>query len=307
MKPDLKGRILVVDDEPSNVELIAGVFENVHDVQFALSGRKALELAASNPPDVILLDILLPEMDGYQILEHLKNDQHTADIPVIFITSLGDTEAETRGLEAGARDYITKPINSSVLKVRVKNQMELKRSRDQLARMAHSDGLTGLANRNRFYEILKQEHARHMRSGKLMGIIMLDIDYFKLFNDTYGHVQGDECLRRVAEAIASGLQRSTDLAARYGGEEFACILPEVTSQEGIFKVAQRIQQNVSDLQILHAQSEVSDHVTISQGLVITCCTADTTLEYLVSLADQELYRAKQQGRNRICMTMNNDC
>ncbi|WP_255412101.1 diguanylate cyclase [Desulfonatronum sp. SC1] len=210
-------RILVVDDEPVNIELIADIFDRDHEILFAVNGEQALKVAAASIPDVILLDVMLPGMDGFEVCARLKADALTRDIPVIFITGLGDTAAETKGLELGAMDYIAKPINPPVVRMRVGNQIELKRARDQLARLASTDGLTGLANRRRFDETLAQENARHVRSRERVTLIMLDIDHFKLFNDTYGHVRGDECLRSVAGVLKAALHRATDLAARYGG------------------------------------------------------------------------------------------
>lgn len=302
-----QARILIVDDESTNIELIADIFEDSYEVLFAKDGEKALEIAANAAPDVILLDVMLPGMDGFEVCSRLKADPLTKDIPVIFVTGLGDLEAEKKGLELGAMDYIAKPINPPVVKVRVKNQIDLKRARDQLARLATTDGLTGLANRRRFDEVLAMEHARHVRSKMELGLIMLDIDHFKLFNDTYGHVRGDDCLRAVAQVLRTTLHRATDLTARYGGEEFACILPDASSPEGLQAVAERLRQGVADLKIPHGHSPTADHVTISLGVVSACCTNDTSPAMLVSLADQQLYKAKAEGRNRICFARSAPC
>ncbi len=299
-------RILVVDDEPVNIELIADIFEQEHEVLFAVNGEQALKLAATSAPDVILLDVVLPGMDGFEICSRLKADPLTRDIPVIFITSLGDTAAETKGLELGAMDYIAKPINPPVVRMRVSNQIELKRARDQLAQLASTDGLTGLANRRCFDETLAQEYARHVRSGDELALIMLDIDHFKLFNDTYGHVRGDECLRAVAAELKASLHRATDLAARYGGEEFICILPEAKSEPGARAVAERIRQAIADLNIPHGSAFTADHVTVSLGVVITHCDQTSTPDKIVARADEQLYRAKSQGRNQVCLALGMD-
>ena len=299
-------RILIVDDEPVNIELIAEIFEQEHEVLFAVNGEQALKLAATSAPDVILLDVMLPGMDGFEVCSRLKSDPLTRDIPVIFITGLGDTTAETRGLELGAMDYIAKPINPPVVRMRVSNQIELKHARDQLAQLASTDGLTGLANRRRFDETLAQEHARHVRSGEELALIMLDIDHFKLFNDTYGHVRGDECLRAVAEVLKASLHRATDLAARYGGEEFACILPDARSEPGARAVAERIRQAIADLGIPHGGSPTADHITVSLGVVITHCDQASTPDKILARADEQLYRAKSQGRNQVCLALGMD-
>ncbi|SDB10084.1 diguanylate cyclase (GGDEF) domain-containing protein [Desulfonatronum thiosulfatophilum] len=304
MVEERQARILMVDDELVNIELIADIFDQDHEVLFAVNGEKALEVAMISAPDVILLDVLLPGMDGFEVCTRLKADPLTMDIPVIFITGLGDIAAEAKGLELGAMDYIAKPINPPVVRMRVRNQIELKRARDQLSRLASTDGLTGLANRRRFDEVLSMEHARHIRSGAELGLIMLDIDHFKLFNDTYGHVHGDDCLRAVADVLRESLHRTTDLAARYGGEEFTCILPDTVKA---YAVAERIRKGVEDLRIPHGHSPTADHVTISLGVVDTCCTRETSPSQIVARADQELYAAKTQGRNRISYTPSVHC
>lgn len=307
MTNSFQARILIVDDEPSNIELTADIFKNDYEALFAMDGEKAIEVAAASKPDVILLDIMLPGMDGFEVCRRLKADPMTRDIPVIFITGMGDTGAETKGLDLGAVDYITKPINPPVVKMRVRNQIELKQARDQLARMATTDGLTGLANRRRFDEALAMEHARHARTGTELALIILDIDHFKLFNDNYGHVRGDDCLKAVAGVLKNSLHRATDLAARYGGEEFICILPDTASPHGVQKLAEGIRQDVAALNIPHGNSPTADHLTVSLGVITACCTQDTSPSQLVALADEQLYRAKTSGRNRICFAQRVNC
>ncbi len=285
-------RLLIVDDDIATIELIADIFDQISEVLFAANGVSALEVAAANRPDVILLDVMMPDMDGYEVCARLKADPLTSDIPIIFITGMGDTVAETRGLELGAVDYITKPISPSVLKIRVRNQIELKRARDQLTQLAVTDGLTGLANRRRFDEVLALEYARHARAGTSLALIMLDIDHFKLFNDNYGHVQGDDCLRTIAAVVAGILHRGTDLAARYGGEEFACLLPDTHPAEGVQDVAARICQRVADLNIPHGHSPTASHVTVSLGCISATCHHGATPSQFVALADEQLYLAK---------------
>lgn len=300
MNSDAQPRLLIVDDDNANIELLAGIFDDHYDILFAATGDKALKIAPLAQPDVILLDVMMPEMDGFEVCTRLKADPLTRGIPVIFITGMGETDAETRGLQLGAMDYISKPINPTVVKMRVDNQVALKRARDQLAQLATTDGLTGLANRRRFDEVLDLEYARHARSGAELAVIMIDIDHFKLFNDTYGHLRGDDCLRGVAGVIREALHRATDLAARYGGEEFACILPDTLPAKGVLAVAERIRQGVTDLHIPHGGSSTAEHVTVSLGAINGRCTRDMPPSNLVALADQQLYQAKQGGRNRVC-------
>jgi diguanylate cyclase (GGDEF)-like protein len=247
---------------------------------------------------VILLDVMMPKMDGYEVCTRLKTDPATADIPVIFITGMDETEAESRGLELGAVDYVTKPFKPVVVRARVHNHVELKRARDRLLALAATDGLTGLANRRRFDEALQSEWKRLQRTGSELGLIMLDIDHFKPFNDTYGHLAGDDCLRNVAGVLAGEMLRGPDVAARYGGEEFACILPE-TTLAGAVAVAERIRAGIEALGIPHSGSKVVPVVTASLGVISVLCTGVTRPEDLLLAADACLYRAKSEGRNRV--------
>ncbi len=293
-----KPAILVVDDETINIELLAELLEDDYDVSFATGGEQALALAASDQPDLILLDVLMPDMDGYDVCARLKQDVTTSGIPVIFITALGDTEAETRGLDLGAVDYVTKPISPAIVRARIRNHIELKRARDTLARLATTDGLTGLANRRSFDDRLATEHRRLGRSGGVMSLILLDIDHFKLFNDTYGHLAGDDCLRQVGRALQGVVRRPADLAARYGGEEFACILPE-TDAAGAATIAEQIRAAIAALKIPHSASRTADHVTASLGVVTVTCVPDQAITDIVATADAGLYQAKEAGRNRV--------
>lgn len=291
-------RILVVDDEPTNIEVLADIFDDDYEILFATEGGKALEIAATAQPDVILLDVMMPIMDGHEVCRRLKMDRQTAGIPVIFITGLSDVAAETRGLELGAMDYVTKPFSPAVVKIRVRNQIELKCAKEQLIKLASTDGLTGLANRRRFDEMLAQEYARHTRSGAELSLIMLDVDHFKAYNDTYGHVSGDDCLRQIAGVIDGAIVRVSDMAARYGGEEFVCVLPE-TDQNGARTIAEKIRLGIIALAIPHSGSSAASHVTASLGVVTARCFPEKSPLNIVAQADEQLYKAKSGGRNRI--------
>ncbi|MET0238255.1 MAG: response regulator, partial [Sphingobium sp.] len=190
--------ILIVDDEISNIEIMNATLEESYEICFATSGEQALETARSILPDLILLDVLMPGLNGFDVCRALKQDKLLADVPVIFTTGLGDTEDEVRGLSLGAIDYVTKPIQPVILRARVNNHIELKRLRDQLAEMAVTDALTGLSNRRRLEQALMTETNRLARTGEWLSVIMLDIDFFKQFNDTYGHPAGDRCIAMVA-------------------------------------------------------------------------------------------------------------
>jgi diguanylate cyclase (GGDEF)-like protein len=293
--------ILVIDDQRLDLELIGDILGADYEVYFATDGVTALELAASKLPDLIMLDVMMPGIDGYEVYGRLKADRRTSDIPVMFITGLGDVSAETRGLELGAVDYITKPINPEPLKARVNTQVRLKLTRDKLARMASTDGLTGLANRSYFDAMLAYEIARHTRSGGELSLILLDIDHFKSYNDTYGHVQGDECLRTIAQAIQRVAVRATDIVARYGGEEFVLLLPE-THLVGALVLAERVRKSISDIAIPHSGSR-RRHVTASLGVASVQLAPGSPRVDLVQEADIQLYAAKAGGRNRVASKM----
>ncbi|MBW7858977.1 MAG: diguanylate cyclase, partial [Leptonema sp. (in: Bacteria)] len=239
MNSEIKQSILVVDDVAENIELLARLLGNQVEVLFALSGEDAIRLCQDQAPDLVLLDIMMPGMDGYQVLAQLKANPKTALIPVIFVTGIDARGEEARGIEAGAVDYIVKPLHPAVIRARVKNHLELKRYRDFLENLSATDGLTGLANRRRFDEALDREWRRSARNHNQISLLMIDVDCFKAYNDKYGHLEGDQVLRYLATVIQTKMRRPPDLAARYGGEEFACILPE-TDQEGAASLAEQI-------------------------------------------------------------------
>ena len=293
-----KATILIVDDEISNIEIMNAVLEDEYEVCFATSGQQALDTARAVHPDLVLLDVLMPGIDGFEVCRQLKADSLLVDIPVIFTTGLGDTEDEMRGLSLGAIDYVTKPIQPAILRARVSNHVELKRLRDQLAAMAVTDALTGLSNRRHLERSLQTETARLARTGDWLSVIMLDIDFFKQFNDTYGHPAGDRCIAMVAAALTRAVKRATDLPARYGGEEFACILPGA-DPKGAELVAQEVRLQIQSLNIPHAQSQVSPFITVSIGVASARCRPDMSADMWVAEADRLLYASKQLGRDRI--------
>lgn len=289
-------RILIVDDDPSNIRVLATVFDNEYEVLFATNGKQALRIAVQERPDVILLDVIMPEMDGYQVCRLLKADLLTKDIPVIFITANSNVEQEILGLEIGAADYISKPFSAAIVKIRVRNQVELRSARDKLVRLAITDGLTGIANRRQFDEQLAHEWHRASRMNQSLAIAMVDVDWFKNYNDYYGHQAGDECLRQVAQVLVSSAKRVSDFVARYGGEEFALILPTTHGQAAL-TVANNACIGLSQLALPHALSEFGC-VTLSAGVAVGVPTVHETAERLVEHADKALYMAKHQGRNQ---------
>ena len=291
--------VLIVDDQSTNIKMLASLLKSDYTIQVASGGARALEIARNEPrPDLILLDILMPDMDGHAVCRALKDSPATSSIPVIFISSLDEASDETRGLDLGASDYISKPFHPEIVRARVRNHMSLKIKTDMLEAMSHLDGLTQIANRRRLDLTLASELRRLARNGKPLGVVMLDIDYFKPFNDHYGHGRGDDCLVQVATALQRVIQRPGDLLARYGGEEFAVILPE-TDHDGVGRIAEAMRAAVEALAYPHAFSEVSEHVTISVGAMFVPEIKDETAEYILARADAALYDAKEQGRNRV--------
>ncbi len=291
-----KQSVLIVDDMVSNIEILSGVLGTEYEVLFATSGKDALDVVYDQAPDLILLDVIMPDMDGYEVCAKLKADERTRDIPVIFVTAMDQEEDESKGLNAGVIDYITKPFRSSIVKARVRNHLELKRYRDLLKELSTVDGLTGIPNRRRFDEVLESEWRRARRNQTPLSLLLMDIDFFKAYNDHYGHLAGDDCLRQLARGLAEIVRRPADLVARYGGEEFVLLLPD-TDADGAIWVANRVQDKIKHLNIPHSHSAVADYVTFSIGVATLVPADDQTLFDLIQCADKLLYTAKQNGRN----------
>lgn len=323
--PDVPPVILVVDDDPAMRQVLRRVMEkDGYKVIEAANGEQGLEAYKRLKPHIVLLDALMPVMDGFACCTHLQmiidsidssslnGDTHAeankldsvSRTPVLMITGLDDQESVDRAFAVGASDYVTKPIHFAVLRQRVRRLIQqtqlyqqLEVANRELKRLASLDGLTGIANRRRFDEYIEAEWRRMTREKMPLSLILCDIDYFKKYNDTYGHQAGDSCLRKVANALSFCIKRSVDLVARYGGEEFAVILPNTTTA-GASQVAEEIREFVNALKIPHAQSAVSEHVTLSLGVASMEPTLDTSPSMLIATADAALYRAKAAGRNR---------
>ena len=295
----MNGRILIVDDAMENIQILHQLLREEHDVLFALSGEKALEIAQNQLPDLILLDAVMPGMDGYAVCRALRASAILSAIPIIFVTALNQPENETQALEAGAVDFITKPFNAAVVRARVRSQLTIKRQADAMRELSLTDTLTGVANRRSFNDTMESEWRRCARDGVAMAVIMADIDHFKDYNDTYGHQAGDLCLQQVSAAMRRCAVRPPDLLARYGGEEFIVLLPQET-REGAEVVAQRILDEVRALRIAHAKSSVGPYVTVSLGMASVMPTEGMDASALIRAADALLYRAKHTGRDRYC-------
>ena len=294
-----KPKLLVVDDQPINIQVMHQVFGGDYQVFMATSGAQALSICQTNPPDLVLLDIVMPEMDGFEVCTQLKANDATCNIPVIFVTAHTDAAQETHGLSLGAVDFIAKPVNPAVVRARVKTHLTLKFQSDLLRKLVFLDGLSGVFNRRYFDQQLGVEWARSTRSSSPLSAIMLDVDHFKLFNDHYGHQAGDDCLRQIAVTLKTCLKRPGDLVARYGGEEFACILPD-TSFNDAMSLANELERKVRALSIAHAHSSVTGVITVSVGVATRTVDSTEDAAALIGLADAQLYDAKQSGRGRVC-------
>jgi len=292
-----KGRVLIVDDEKINCSVLISLLDGYSTI-IALNGEQAMQRALSNqPPDLILLDVIMPDLDGYEVCRRLKENERTKNIPIIFITVKSTEAEETKGLNLGAVDYISKPFSPAIVLARVSNHMELKRQRDLLEHLHITDPLTGIANRRRFDLTLEHEWKRAIRMQGFLAIIMIDIDYFKQFNDTYGHGAGDECLKKVAQALDKVCEREIDLVARYGGEEFVAVLPG-TDLDGAMTVAKMMKDCIIALEIPHGGNSIGACISISLGV---SSNSNQTLEApqtLLKQADDALYKAKRNGRNQ---------
>lgn len=292
-----KPKLLVVDDQPINIQVMHQIFAADFQVFMATNGAQALALCKDNPPDLMLLDVVMPGMDGFEVCAQLKADATTRNIPVIFVTAHTDAAQETRGLEVGAVDFISKPVNPAVVRARVKTHLTLKFQSDVMRKLVFLDGLTGVYNRRYFDQQLAMEMARAVRNQSPLSLIMLDVDFFKRFNDHYGHQAGDDCLRQIANTLKSSLRRPADLVARYGGEEFACILPETEFNDAM-AIAHELEQRVRQQAIAHADSAAAPVVTISLGVAGRHASTSADADALLAAADAQLYKAKNAGRGR---------
>jgi len=291
-------KILIVDDQPTNIRVLHELFRQDCDIFMATNGEQAIAICQSQLPDLVLLDVVMEGIDGHEVCRRLKSDLATQGIPIIFITAQHHESEEVIGLELGAVDFISKPINPIIVKARVRTHLVLKLQNDQLRSMALIDGLTGVANRRRFDEAIIADWRQCFRDQKPLSLILVDVDYFKRYNDRYGHQAGDECLKSVAHALAESVRRPYDLVARYGGEEFTCILPS-TGISGALEIAERMKEYVLALNIEHFDSDLGQVVTISLGVATVIPSGDFKLQDLLDAADKQLYKAKQAGRGRV--------
>ena len=292
-------KILIADDQPTNIRVLFELFRDQCDVFMATSGAQTIQICRAELPDLILLDVVMDDIDGHEVCRRLKADPLTGAIPIIFVTSQNQEADEVIALGLGAVDFITKPINPVIVRARVRTHLTLKLQGDLLRASALLDGLTGVANRRKFDEDLQTDWRQCLRETAPLSLILIDIDYFKLYNDRYGHQAGDTCLKLVARALVEALRRPYDKLARYGGEEFACLLPK-TELAGASAMAERMRTRVSELNVEHLGSDVDQVVTISLGVASMVPAPSVTPELLLKAADQQLYEAKRTGRARVC-------
>ncbi len=305
--------VLLVDDQRMVAEGIRRMLASEEDIEFhyCAEPKKAVAMALAIHPTVILQDLIMPDMDGYTLVNDYRAEPETQNIPVIVLSTKEDPKDKSKAFERGANDYLVKLPDRIELVARIRahsrsylahqalreTQAKLEQSNAELKKLSCLDGLTGIANRRRLDEFLRMECLRSVRDDTPLSLILIDIDFFKPYNDHYGHLAGDECLRQVARSLDEAVQRASDLIARYGGEEFAVILPN-TDLSGARRIAHELCEKIRSLEIPHEYSQVADIVTISLGVVSRVACENLSPSDLINLADAALYEAKETGRNR---------
>ena len=297
--------ILIVDDTDTNIEILSELLGNDYEVMASLDGEFALEIANDDMPDLILLDIIMPGMDGYEVCKKLKDNPKTKNIPVIFITSKEDENSIEKAYDIGGIDYVTKPFKPKELLARVKTQLkmrelisDLEKSQMELKQLASTDSMTKLYNRRYFTEISESFLNLDKRNKTNTSIIMLDIDKFKNVNDTYGHKVGDDVIISLA-SILQAQSRKSDIVCRWGGEEFVILFPH-TNLEGASVIAQEIRVTVEN-SLLQVEDNKELKFTVSIGISVVDIENDLNIEASINRADEALYEAKESGRNRVCI------
>lgn len=298
LEDDFKYRILVVEDSLLNQHVIQNILQDKYILAKALTAKEALEMVPKFHPHLILLDIILPDSGGFQVLEALKNMEESRNIPVIIITGMDDEESEERGLMLGAVDYIKKPFKHGIVRARINTQIHFIKQMQTIEQLGMLDGLTGISNRRAFDIQLQTEWNRAIKEATELSMIMLDIDNFKIYNDTYGHPQGDIILQSIAKILKSETKDSPNMVFRYGGEEFAVILP-TDGLAGSVHVAERIRLRVEETEVLSIFSDTLTSVTVSLGVASMKPSITDSVYYIIERADQKLYQAKHDGRNRV--------
>lgn len=298
-----RAKVLIIDDDVTTIRMMADSLTPDYEVIVATAAEEGLHQARTGQPDLILLDVIMPQINGYDVCRRLKADDLTLKIPVIFVTALDAVNQQTKGFELGAVDYITKPIEVALLRARVQSHTRLYQQTLQLESLAATDPLTGLANRRKFDESINHEIERSHRLQTTLSLLIVDIDDFKAYNDHYGHGKGDDCLVSVARLLKKAALRGTDLVSRLGGEEFGIILTD-TDRDGAQVIAQHILDLFADAAYPHIKASIHSYLTVSIGFV----TVDFAIltdnlpdeRAMIDAADKALYQAKNSGRNRFC-------
>ena len=289
--------ILITDDEKFNLDILGSIHSPLYNILIARNGARALELAKQNNPDLILLDVVMPDMTGFEVITKLNECETTVHIPVIFITGLTDPADEEYGFFLGAVDYITKPFNKAIVKARVNTHIKIVDQMRTIERIGLIDPLTKVSNRRGFENRFNSDWGRSIREQTPISFMIMDIDKFKVYNDTYGHHQGDVALRTFAETASRALNRSTDFLARWGGEEFVILLPN-TDSIGAAGVAESVRKAIEDVEV-PAEDGVITRLTVSIGINSIIPGPETSSADFMNQADQALYKAKELGRNRV--------
>jgi len=289
--------ILIVDDDKPNRKMLKELLQEQAKIIFAKNGEQAKNLARKHHPDLILMDVIMPDLSGFDVIETLKNDPETMNISVIFITGLANNDDEAKGFDLGGCDYIYKPFKSNIVIARVMMHLELIRQRKLLDEIAHIDALTGVHNRRKMDIVLAEEVATNKKENSCLVVAIIDIDFFKQFNDNYGHGAGDVALRQVGQALCEVSQRPRDFVARYGGEEFVVILPDC-DQVNAENILNNFTQAIDDKMIRHEFSSISNLLTISIGAVVVKSSVSTSVANIMKQADSLLYQAKHNGRDQ---------
>ncbi|MDL2284362.1 diguanylate cyclase [Oxalobacter sp. OttesenSCG-928-P03] len=293
--------ILVVDDEKTNLMVLHKILYPEYNILTATSGEEALSRAIEHRPDLILLDIILPDINGFDVLLQLKQLSETRNIPVIIVSGLTSEGAEERGFFFGAVDYITKPFKNTIVKARVRTHLQTVQHIRMIEKLGMIDTLTNIPNRRSFNERIEMEWRRAIRKQLPISLLMLDVDRFKVYNDTYGHPQGDTLLRTITQIFTESLNRPGDMAARLGGEEFAILLPD-SGMDAALSVAERIRRAIEKARIpaTTPNGDIETTTTISIGAVSVIPKSEEDLPAFIARADEYLYAAKNSGRNRVC-------
>lgn len=295
---DKQPTILIVDDEVINLNILADAFKEHYHLLVTKSGAQGLVRAMNHDVDLVLLDIMLPDMDGYEVCKRLKENEKTRHIPVIFITTKTEGTDEEIGLQAGAVDYIGKPFYLPMVRARVETHIALKQKSDLLEKVASLDGVTCLANRRRFDEYYTIEYKRALRDGSALSIAMVDIDYFKPYNDNYGYAAGDKILKMVGELLSQMAECSSDMVARYGGDDFLLVMPN-TSAETAANYCRSLVEKMNEKQWRHLYSPISQHLSFSIGGTTFTNEYDLEQVEVFEKMEQALFKAKNDGRNRV--------